>query len=72
MFLTALGIGPLYHAFLSERFGRRPIYIAGFVLYTFASVACALAPTGKALVGFRFVQAFGSSAAQRWDAGGCF
>lgn len=65
MFMTALGVGPLYHAFLSEKFGRRPVYIFGFVLYTVASVACALAPTGQDLVGFRFVQAFGASAAQR-------
>ncbi|KAG8863105.1 hypothetical protein FRB96_009286 [Tulasnella sp. 330] len=64
LFLVALGIGPLYHAFLSERFGRRPVYLGGFVLYTLASVACALSPTGPTLILFRFIQAFGASAAQ--------
>lgn len=64
LFMAALGIGPLYHAFLSERFGRRPIYLAGFTLYTLASVACAVAPDGDDLVAYRFFQAFGSSAAQ--------
>jgi len=64
LFLLALGIGPLYHAYLSERFGRRPVYLGGFLLYTLASVACALANDGDNLVVFRFFQAFGSSAAQ--------
>ncbi|KAG8902728.1 hypothetical protein FRB99_004207 [Tulasnella sp. 403] len=64
MFLVALGLGPLYHAFLCEKFGRRPIYLCGFSLYTLASVACALSPDGDALVVCRFFQAFGSSAAQ--------
>ncbi|KAG9028615.1 hypothetical protein FRB95_006293 [Tulasnella sp. JGI-2019a] len=64
LFLVALGIGPLYHAFLSERYGRRPGYLAGFIVYTLASVACALSPTGRTLITFRFIQAFGASAAQ--------
>ncbi|KAG9051192.1 hypothetical protein FS837_011307 [Tulasnella sp. UAMH 9824] len=64
LFMAALGIGPLYHAFLSERFGRRPVYLGGFTLFTLASVACAVAPDGDDLVAYRFFQAFGSSAAQ--------
>ncbi|KIO34455.1 hypothetical protein M407DRAFT_64497 [Tulasnella calospora MUT 4182] len=64
LYMAALGIGPLYHAFLSERFGRRPVYLGGFILFTLASVACAVAPDGDDLVAYRFFQAFGSSAAQ--------
>ena len=65
MFLLATGIGPLFHAFLSERYGRRPIYLAGFALFIIASIACACAPDGDDLIAYRFFQAFGSSAAQR-------
>jgi DHA1 family bicyclomycin/chloramphenicol resistance-like MFS transporter len=51
-----LFLGPL-----SDRFGRKRPLLAGLVLYTVASVACALATTMSAIVFWRFVQAFGGS-----------
>jgi MFS family permease len=39
-----------------DRFGRRRTYLAGVIIFTAASLACALAPDSQALVAFRFVQ----------------
>jgi MFS family permease len=39
-----------------DRFGRRRTYLAGVIVFTAASLACALAPDSQALVAFRFVQ----------------
>lgn len=64
VFLLSIGISPIWHAFLSERYGRRPVYIFGFLLYIIASIFCALAPNAAALTGLRFLQAMGSSCAQ--------
>ena len=47
---------------LSDRFGRRPVLAGGIVIFTFASLGCALAPTIGWLVVFRFVQALGACA----------
>ncbi|MEE1813763.1 multidrug effflux MFS transporter [Streptomyces sp. SP18ES09] len=51
MALGQLAVGPL-----SDRLGRRRPLLAGMVLYTAASISCALAPTAGALVGLRFIQ----------------
>ncbi|WCD83688.1 Bicyclomycin resistance protein [Streptomyces xanthophaeus] len=51
MALGQLAVGPL-----SDRLGRRRPLIAGMVLYTAASIACALAPTAGMLIGLRFLQ----------------
>lgn len=44
---------------LSDRFGRRPVVVAGIVLYLLASLACAMATSIEALIAARFVQAIG-------------
>lgn len=53
--LMHLILGPL-----ADRYGRRPCLIAGLVLYTGASVACALAGSVETLIAARFVQALGA------------
>lgn len=56
LFLAAIaaaqiGIGPL-----SDRFGRRPVLIAGLAVFTLASIAATAAPTIDVLIALRVVQ----------------
>lgn len=44
---------------LSDRWGRRPVLLAGFLVFMLASIACTLAPTLDTLVLGRFIQAVG-------------
>jgi DHA1 family bicyclomycin/chloramphenicol resistance-like MFS transporter len=60
-FFIGFGAGQLFLGPLSDAFGRKRPLLAGLVLYTVASVACALATTMSAIVFWRFVQAFGGS-----------
>src|SRR5690349_7968423 len=46
---------------LGDRYGRRRTYLAGVLIFTTASLACALAPDSQALVGFRLVQGAGAA-----------
>jgi DHA2 family methylenomycin A resistance protein-like MFS transporter len=46
---------------LGDRFGARKVLLAGFVLFTAASVACGLAPTLATLVMARIVQGAGAA-----------
>ncbi|HEY4201558.1 MAG TPA: MFS transporter [Devosiaceae bacterium] len=46
---------------LGDRFGARRIFIAGFILFTFASVVCGLAPTLETLIAARIVQGAGAA-----------
>jgi EmrB/QacA subfamily drug resistance transporter len=46
---------------LGDMLGKKPVYTAGFVLFTAGSVLCGLAPTVYWLIGFRVVQAVGAS-----------
>jgi EmrB/QacA subfamily drug resistance transporter len=46
---------------LGDMIGKKPIYTAGFVVFTAGSVLCGLAPTVYALIGFRVLQAVGAA-----------
>jgi EmrB/QacA subfamily drug resistance transporter len=46
---------------LGDRWGRRPVYAAGLLLFTAASAACALAPDAGTLVAARAVQGVGAA-----------
>jgi DHA2 family methylenomycin A resistance protein-like MFS transporter len=45
---------------LADRLGARRMFVAGFVLFTLASVACGLAPDLAVLVGARAIQGVGA------------
>lgn len=51
-----LGVGRL-----ADIYGKKPIYTAGFVVFTTGSVLCGLSPTIHALIAFRVLQAVGAA-----------
>jgi len=55
-FLFGLGLGQLIAGPVSDSRGRRPILLAGLVVFTASSVACLVAPTVEVLVAVRLVQ----------------
>ena len=59
---AGLAVGQITQGTLSDRFGRRAPLIAGLLVYTLASIGCALAPSLPVLTALRFVAAFGGSA----------
>ncbi|MFJ4584695.1 MFS transporter [Streptomyces echinatus] len=46
---------------LADLFGRKRIFLLGVVLFTLASVACALSPNAGSLIGARVVQGLGAA-----------
>jgi len=61
-FFIGLAAGQFFYGPLSDHFGRKPPLIAGIVLYTLASLGCALAPNIHTLITMRTLQAFGGCA----------
>jgi EmrB/QacA subfamily drug resistance transporter len=53
--------GIITAAALGDRLGRRRTYVAGLLLFSLASAACALAPNLGLLIGFRAVQGLGAA-----------
>ncbi|WP_137820360.1 multidrug effflux MFS transporter [Pseudomonas sp. 2FG] len=62
VYFIGLAIGQLAYGPLADRYGRRGPLLVGVVLFTLASVACALAPSLEWLIVARFVQALGGCA----------
>jgi MFS transporter, DHA1 family, multidrug resistance protein len=63
LFLLGFAIAPLFCGPLSDRYGRRPILLAGCSAFTLAAAGCALAPNIAVLLVCRVVQGLGSGAA---------
>lgn len=60
VFLFGFAAGQILYGPLSDRFGRRPILVAGIALYLAASMACAIAESIQALIFSRLFQALGA------------
>lgn len=56
VYLVPYGVMALVHGPLSDAFGRRPVILAGMLLYALAALACALAPSFGTLLVFRAMQ----------------
>ena len=61
--LLAFGISQLVWGPLSDRYGRRPVLLAGMAAYTLASIGCAFAPSMALLIVLRTVQGAAMGAA---------
>lgn len=59
LFVIGFGSAQLVSGPLSDRYGRRPVLIAGLTLYLLSSLICALAPALDWLIAARFAQAMG-------------
>ncbi len=60
--MVAMAVTTLVYGPVSDRLGRRPVVLAGFVLFLAGSVLCAMAPSVEMLIGGRIVQAVGGAA----------
>src|SRR5512147_3311062 len=54
VFLVGLAASQLIYGPLSDRFGRKPVLLAGLAIYLVASIACMLAPSIEFLIAARF------------------
>ncbi len=62
VFLAGFAAGQLVYGPLSDRFGRRPVLLAGIAVFVVASVACVTATSIEGLIAARFAQALGACA----------
>lgn len=62
LYMAGFALAQLFCGPVSDRFGRRPVMIAGIALFLLASLLCALAPSIEWLLAGRFLQAFGGAA----------
>src|SRR5205823_2430563 len=56
LYLIGLAIGQLLYGPISDRFGRRPVLLAGLTLFTLAGIATTVAPGALTLVTARVLQ----------------
>lgn len=63
LFFIFFSLGLLFWGPLSDKYGRRPVLLAGLALYIAASAGCAASGEIWLLIAFRILQAVGGSAA---------
>ena len=59
VFILGVAFGQLVYGPLSDRFGRKPVLVFGFVVFILGSILCASAQSVEQLVLFRLVQSLG-------------
>ncbi|WP_338665666.1 multidrug effflux MFS transporter [Pararoseomonas sp. SCSIO 73927] len=62
LYVLGLALGQPIYGPLADRFGRRPVLLAGLSLYTLAGLAALVAPNAETLVAARLFQALGGCA----------
>ncbi|MGE0570542.1 MAG: multidrug effflux MFS transporter [Dehalococcoidia bacterium] len=62
LFLLALAMSQLVYGPMSDRFGRRPVLIAGLSLFIGGGLGCMVAPNAEILIAARVVQGIGGGA----------
>jgi EmrB/QacA subfamily drug resistance transporter len=60
-YLITVAMGIPVSSWLAERLGPRPVFMAAIIVFTVASLACALSPGLALLTAFRAVQGFGGA-----------
>lgn len=61
VFLVGFAVGQFVYGPVSDKIGRKPVLLAGLVLFALAGVACALAQSIETLIVARFAQAVGGA-----------
>ena len=61
-FLASIALAQIVIGPLSDRYGRRPVLLAGLGIFVVSSVCAALAPTIESLIAFRVLQGASGSA----------
>jgi DHA1 family bicyclomycin/chloramphenicol resistance-like MFS transporter len=62
IFMLGFAVGTLIHGPMSDRFGRRPLILAGLAVFTLGGLGCALAGSIEHLMAWRALQGLGGSA----------
>jgi MFS transporter, DHA1 family, multidrug resistance protein len=62
LYLAGIAGGQLVYGPLSDRFGRRPVLIAGLAMFLVGTALCGVAASLSALIGGRILQALGACA----------
>ncbi len=58
VYLAAFAFMFLFHGALSDSYGRKPVILGGLIVFTLASVGCALSQSIGQLIFFRMLQGF--------------
>ena len=62
LFFIIFAVGTLFWGPLSDKYGRKPILLIGLIIFSLASIGCAVSVNIYQLIFFRIIQAIGSGA----------